>query len=161
MLLLSFQVTLSHGGSKYKKISLCWDVIISTHGMRWIEWWGCDLCHQAVIVTIAIGYKHWDKDQNLLMIISRRWSCFWWDLELEKTKNKKWQDFWMVSMKKFLVLLRCFHIIICKVLLLCTPREKFSKRDVEGLMGTDPFQLHGIGSKPVPLLLGGITRSCC
>jgi hypothetical protein len=23
---------LSHGGIKYKKISLCWDVIISTHG---------------------------------------------------------------------------------------------------------------------------------
>ena len=63
----------------------------------------------------------------------------------------------MVSVKKFLVLLRCFHIIICKLFLikLCSPRGKFSKRDVEGLMGIDPFQLHGVDSRPVPLLLGG------
>ena len=27
--------------------------------------------------------------------------------------------------------------------------------DVEGLMGIDPFQLHGIDSRPIPLLLGG------
>ena len=62
----------------------------------------------------------------------------------------------MVSMKKLLVLLRCFHIIICKLFLikLCSPSGKFSKRDVEGLMGIDPFQLHGVDSRPVPLLLG-------
>ena len=63
----------------------------------------------------------------------------------------------MVTMKKFLVLLRCFHIIICKLFLikLCAPRGKFSKSDVEGLMGIDPFRLHGVDSRPVPLLLGG------
>ena len=62
----------------------------------------------------------------------------------------------MVSMKKFQVLLRCFHIIICKTLLinLCALRGKFSKRDEEGLMGANQFQPHGIGSSPVPLLVG-------
>jgi hypothetical protein len=69
----------------------------------------------------------------------------------------------MVSMKKFQVLLRCFHIIICKILLikLCVSRRKFSKREVEGLMGADQFQLHGVSSSRVPLLLGEDTRSCC
>jgi hypothetical protein len=34
MLLLNSMVMLSIGGIKYKKISLCWDVIISTHGLK-------------------------------------------------------------------------------------------------------------------------------
>ena len=34
LLVLSFRVILSHGGIKYKKISLCWDVIISIHGLK-------------------------------------------------------------------------------------------------------------------------------
>ena len=62
----------------------------------------------------------------------------------------------MVSMKKFQVLLRCFHIIICKTLLikLFAPRGKFSKRDEEGLMGANQFQPHDGGSNPIPLLVG-------
>ena len=44
-------------------------------------------------------------------------------------------------MRKFLVLLRCFHIILCKILLInpCALREKFSKRHVEDLMQAIPF----------------------
>jgi hypothetical protein len=34
LLLLNSIVMLSLGGIKYKKISLCWDVIISTHGLK-------------------------------------------------------------------------------------------------------------------------------
>jgi len=44
-------------------------------------------------------------------------------------------------MRKFLVLLRCFHIILCKILLikLCALKERFSKRHVEDLMQAIPF----------------------
>lgn len=58
-------------------------------------------------------------------------------------------------MMTFLVLLRCFHIIICKILLikLCAPRGKFSKKDVVGPMGVDLSQLHGDSGSPVPLLV--------
>jgi hypothetical protein len=34
LFLLSFLVMPLIGGIKYKRISMCWDVIISTHGMR-------------------------------------------------------------------------------------------------------------------------------
>jgi hypothetical protein len=34
LLLLNSMVMLSLGGIKYKEISLCWDVIISTHGLK-------------------------------------------------------------------------------------------------------------------------------
>jgi hypothetical protein len=55
----------------------------------------------------------------------------------------------------FQVLWRCFHIKLCKILLikLCTPRGKFSKKDVGGPMGVDLSPLHGVGSSPIPLLV--------
>ena len=61
----------------------------------------------------------------------------------------------MVSMKKFQVLLRWFHIITCKLLCSkpCALREKFSKRADGGHMTFNLFQLHGIGSKLGSLLL--------
>jgi hypothetical protein len=34
LLPLNSQVMLLLGGIRYKKISLCWDVIISTHGLK-------------------------------------------------------------------------------------------------------------------------------
>jgi hypothetical protein len=61
----------------------------------------------------------------------------------------------MVSLMIFLVLWRCFHIKLCKIVLikLCAPRGKFSKKDMGGPMGVDLCQLHGVDSSLVPLLV--------
>jgi hypothetical protein len=50
---------------------------------------------------------------------------------------------------------RCFHIKLCKILLIktCAPRGKFSKKDVDGPMRVDLSQLHGAGSSPVHMLV--------
>jgi hypothetical protein len=60
--------------------------------------------------------------------------------ELEKIQSQRWPDFWVVSMKTLLVLLRCFPIVLCKISLikLGALREKFSKRHVEDLMEIIP-----------------------
>jgi hypothetical protein len=70
-------------------------------------------------------------------------------------KSQEWQDFCMVSMMIFQVLWRCFHVKLCKILLikLCAPRGKFSKKDVGGPMGVDLSQLHGAGNSPVHMLV--------
>jgi hypothetical protein len=66
-------------------------------------------------------------------------------------KIQEWQYFCMVAMMIFHVLWRCFHIKLCKILLikLCALRGTFGKKDVGGPMGVDLTQLYGAGSSPM------------
>jgi len=59
-------------------------------------------------------------------------------------------------MRKLLVLLRCFHNILYKTLLikLCALKEKFSKRHIENLMQVILLQPRGASSSLALLLVG-------
>jgi hypothetical protein len=61
----------------------------------------------------------------------------------------------VVSMKKLLDFLRCFHIICCKILLIkpSARREKFNTRFVGNLIPVILLLPHGVSSSPVLLLV--------